>query len=408
MIQKISRAVMACLAVSTFTLAAEPALITSYDMIGDRVRKQNPDLAAARLRIREATGRLNQSGRLSNPELSIEAEHNNRFNEGAFTVRFSQRFPVTDRLRLEKEVSAIDVQRATAEVAEKERELTAEARQAIVEYLALGQRRRLLKSQIELTNELSTSIKQLADKGEASALDASQARLEALQIKTELRQLDALEKALNGVIKPLLGMALEKPLMIGGSLEKMPVPTVSPILDRRGDVRATKYAIDGAAKQVELEQARRYADIEAGVFASIERSEDAPEGFETEGIIGVGFTIPLPLWDKNEGNIEEAKARVQRKQLELTALQKNILHQAKAAREEMQEWAGLLNEIDTTVVAEAVEQADLARKSYNEGLTDIQTVLRTREQKLRLQNSRIDALEQFHKARARHESALGL
>ncbi|MBT8036694.1 MAG: TolC family protein [Verrucomicrobiae bacterium] len=391
--------------VSAFADQARP--IVTYFSIADRVRKQNPDLAAARFRIQEAMGRLTQSGRLTNPELSIETSHNQSFRERALTIGFSQKFPATNRLKLEKEVSAVDVQTARAEISEMERQLIAKARQAVIEYLSLAQQRKLRVEQIKLINELSSTLQKLTAKGEISGLDASLVKLERLQLTTELRQYRAQEKALNGVIKPLLGMPLEAPLIIGGNLDVMTLKTLPTDLDRRGDIRSAKHSIIGAGKQIELEQARRYDDIEVGIYASAERTEDAPEGFDTEGVVGIGVKIPLPFWNKNEGNIAAAKARAQRKKAELTALEKTVLHKAKAAREEMIEWAGLVHEIDNKLFPEAAKQQKLAEKTYIEGLTSIQTVLRSREQKLRLQTSRIAAVEAFHKARANYESQLG-
>ena len=408
MFRKIIFTLGTSIAFSTFNASADQAKpVVSYYSIADRVRKENPDLAAARFRVEEAMGRLSQAGRLTNPELRIETESNQRFRERSLTVGFSQKFPLTDRLRLEKEVGASDVRTAQAEIAELERELVARARQAVIEYLSLNRQRNLRKEQIKLVEELGSSLRKIAAKGEISALDVGLVKLETLQLTTELRQYNAQEKALNGVIKPLLGMALDAPLIIGGNLEQMTTEALPTDLNRRGDIRAAKHSIVGAGKQVELEQARRYDDIEVGVFASAERTEDAPEGFETEGIIGVGVTIPFPWWNKNEGNIAEAKARVRRKQSELTALERAVMHKAKAAREEMIEWAGLVREIDNTLFPAAAEQLALAEKTYGEGQTDIQTVLRSREQKLRLETSRIAAVEAFHKARANYESQLG-
>jgi cobalt-zinc-cadmium efflux system outer membrane protein len=408
MFRKIIFTLGTSIAFSTSTATAEQARpIVSYYSIADQVRKKNPDLAAARFRVEEALGRLSQAGRLTNPELRIETESNQRFRERSLTVGFSQKFPLTDRLRLEKEVGASDVRIAQAEIAELERELVAQARQAVIEYLSLNRQRNLRKEQIKLVEELGSSLRKIAARGEISALDVGLVKLETLQLTTELRQYNAQEKALNGVIKPLLGMALDAPLIIGGDLEQMTTEALPSDLNRRGDIRAAKHSIVGAGKQVELEQAKRYDDIEVGVFASAERTEDAPEGFETEGIIGVGVTIPFPWWNKNEGNIAEAKARVRRKQSELTALERAVMHKAKAAREEMIEWAGLVREIDNTLFPAAAEQLALAEKTYGEGQTDIQTVLRSREQKLRLETSRIAAVEAFHKARANYESQLG-
>ena len=60
-------------------LRADPSVVVTLATVGNRVRAQNPDLAAARLRIQEAVGRMNQSGRLANPEIEAGLEHNPRF-----------------------------------------------------------------------------------------------------------------------------------------------------------------------------------------------------------------------------------------------------------------------------------------------------------------------------------------
>ena len=64
---------MALLTLSAASLRAQESLIISLDSIEDRIQKQNPDLAAARKHIAEAKGRLDQSGRLSNPVFGVEA-----------------------------------------------------------------------------------------------------------------------------------------------------------------------------------------------------------------------------------------------------------------------------------------------------------------------------------------------
>jgi len=238
---------------STLISAATPAPIITYQTLPDRIRKSNPDLAAARHLINEAVGRMHQSGRLTNPELSVGTAHDARFQERSLTIGFSQKFPMTNRLRLEKIIGKIKVQTATAEVTDMERKLVAQSRQALIEFLALAQRRRLLKDQIKVSSEFSTALKALAEKGEISIIDAGQARLLNLQITTELRELDAEEKTLHGIIKPLLGMKLTEPLIIGGNIETMRAATLPMDLNRRGDIRAAKHSINGAIREVELE-----------------------------------------------------------------------------------------------------------------------------------------------------------
>ena len=159
-------------------------------------------------------------------------------------------------------------------------------------------------------------------------------------------------------------------------------------------------------RNVALEQSRQYEDIEAGVFAGLERSEDVPEGFDNEGIVGLRLKIPLPLCDKNEGNIDAARARFERKKLEAAALAQSIRHEAKTARDEMIEWDKLLRETTDTLVPLAAEQAALAETAYRDGQGDLQSVLRAREQQLQIALSKLEALRSFHHARVRFEAAI--
>lgn len=392
----------------TQPLVAEPSVVVTLDRIGERIRAQNPDLAAARLRIQEALGRLNQSGRLSNPELESSLENNASFREGKFEIGLSQRFPVTDRLQLEKDVSLTELKAAEAEVREVERQLIGKARTTLVNVLATHQRRELLLQQVAVSTEFTDFLSEVASKGEGSALDAGQAKLESASLSLEIRQLDASETAFLGELKPLLGMLPGESLSVSGSLPNpaLPPAAVNPAI--RPDFFAAKLNAQSAAEGVALEQARRYDDVEGAFFAAAERNEDAPEGYDNEAIIGLRFKIPLPFWNKNEGAIQEAEARQQRLEKEAVALSRNIHLEAEASRTEMIQWKRLIDEIDTIHLPLAEQQNQLAEEAFRSGQAEIHSVLRSREKRLQLSASKLDALREFHLARVRHLTSLGL
>jgi cobalt-zinc-cadmium efflux system outer membrane protein len=397
---------LAC-ALTAHPLLAEPTVVVTLESVGDRVRSQNPDLAAARLRIQEAVGRMNQSGRLSNPDLETAFEHSTASGEGKFEIGLSQRFPVTGRLQLEKDVSLTELKASEAEVREVERQFIAKAREAVVNVLATRQRRELLREQIGVSKEFADFLSGIAAKGEGSAIDASQAKLEATSLSMEIRQLDASETALVGELKPLLGMRPGEALSVSGTLRSPSIPSIAADPASRPDFQAAKLNAQSAAQGLALEQARRYDDVEGGLFAAAERREDAPEGYENDAMIGLRFKVALPFWNKNEGAIQEAEARKERKEKEVIALGRGIRLEAEAARAEMAEWMRLVGEIDGTLLPLADEQSKLADDAYRNGQGEIQSVLRSREKRLQLSAARLDALREFHLARVRHESALG-
>ena len=387
-------------------LSAEPAIIVSLTSISARIRAQNPDLAAARLRIQEALGRMRHAGRLANPEISTELDHNTRFREGKFEVGVTQRFPITDRLRLEKEISLTELKASEAEVHEIERQLIGQAREIVVKIIATRQHRELLREQSGVFQEFADFLAAAVEKGEGSALDAGQAKLEARSLMLEIRQLDAAEVALVGELKPLLGMRPGEPIHVGGTLPEPTLPHTAVNPSRRPDFQVAQLGAIAAGQGVTLEQARRYEDVEAGFFAAAERKEDAPQGYNNEGIVGVRLKIALPFWNKNEGAIQEAEAKKIRKQKEAVALGRGIRLEAEAAWAEMQEWAKMITEINDTLLPLAAEQTKLAEEAYRNAQGEIQFVLRSREKRLQLAAARLDALREFHLARVRHETAL--
>ena len=399
-------ALLAC-AITAQPLIAEPSVVVTLDSIAGRIRAQNPDLAAARFRIKEALGRMNQSGRLSNPEIDSSFEHNPRFREGKFEIGLSQRFPVTDRLRLEKDVTFSELKASEAEVREVERQLIGQARVLVVKLLSTRHRRVLLREQTAVSKEFSDFLSNIVAKGEGSALDAGQAKLETTSLAMEIRQLDASETALAGELKPLLGMRPGESLNVSGVLPAPFLRAIPVDASKRPDFQAAKLNAQAAAQGVALEQARRYDDVEGGLFAAAERTEDAPNGYDNEAIIGLRFKMALPFWNKNEGNIQEAEARKDRKEMEVVALGRGIHLEAEAARAEMAEWKRLIDEIDETLLPLAAEQTKLAEDSYRTGQGEIQSVLRSREKRLQLSAAKLDALREFHLARVRLETALG-
>ncbi|NWK57122.1 TolC family protein [Verrucomicrobiaceae bacterium N1E253] len=398
---------LALLTLTSSTSLASEALIISLHSIPDRIRKQNPELNAARYRIAEARGRLHQSGRKSNPELDIDFGHNADFRERSLTVGISQKFPLTNRLALEKSVSTTALEGAQAEVRDVERRLIAESKQILIKTLAIRRQKALLQQQAKVAEQLASFIGEAAKKGEGSSLDAGQAKLEAAQFINRIRQLDAEAASLAGTLKPLLGMPSTAPLVVSGSLPEIPLPKRSSDTTRRPDLQAARLAVREASESAALERSKCQEDIELSFSGGLERSEDAPEGYDTEAIFSFGVSIPLPFWNKNEGAIQEAEARAMRKSHEAKALDSSIRHEAATAYAEMREWAKLASEITTTLLPLAEQQAKLADQAYREGQGDLQASLRTREQLLELASSRLDALRDFHLAKTRYESALG-
>jgi cobalt-zinc-cadmium efflux system outer membrane protein len=378
----------------------------TIDGAADYAIKHNPTLAAARLRIDEARGRLEQSGRLSNPELEMEFARNTMDREGAIGAAFIQRFPLTARLRYEKAVSRAELAAAEAEVRDGERKLAAEVRTAAVKLLALRGQRDLREKQLTNSRELSAFLTKRFETGEASAVDVSQVELETRQVEIENLQLTTEEVALVGELRPMLGLAGHQSVSITGGLSSPGGLPGKGSIASRPDVRAAEARADAATATAQQQRASRWEDIGVGAMYTRERTKDEPDPTETEHIVGFKVSVPLPVWNNNSGRIREAEAAALRATKEADAIKLRAGAEAIAARDEMAVQAKLLAELDTTVLPKAAQIEDQLRNSCSAGQTALTEVLRARSRRLELERLRLDALRDYHLARVRHAAAV--
>ncbi len=371
-----------------------------------RVRSHHPMLKAARFTIEEARGRQLGSGRLANPRLGFDYRTESRLSPTAGEFSFEQSFPVTRRLRLEKQLSAQLVAAAELEVRDVERRLIAEARGFAVELIALDQQRALRQQQGGLATKLSEFARNRAEKGEFSPLDAAQAQLDAQRLLMEGKRLDTQRARLLGQLKPMLGLAPQENLTLTGGLPELVMPGLIP-WQQRADYRLSQSRTQAAQTDVELARSKRLQDVSVGVVGGPEQQHVQGSNYQRTGYIGFRVSIPLPFWNRNQGEIAEKNASAERQRLETVALGKQIASEADTARKEMQANADLARETRDKLLPLVLEQTAKLEKAYESGQTDLLTVLRAREQRVLLESAALDAARDFHLARIRYEAATG-
>jgi outer membrane protein, heavy metal efflux system len=370
------------------------------------VRRRNPALAAARLAIDEARGRLLGAGRPANPTVSIDFQNESRVSPRTIGASIDQPFPLTGRLRLEKRVSEHSVRLAELEVLEAERRLVAESETLVVKLLALNQQQTLRSKQASLARELSEFARARAAGGELSPLDAAQAQVDAQRALLEGRRIETDRVGLVGELKAKLGLSPAEVLLISGSLPPLTLP---PRHDwqSRPDYQSLQVRQDAALVQIDLARSRRWQDASAGFFAAQESMDSPVASRERTGFFGFRFSLPLPLWNRNEGEIMEKTAGAERAALETKAIAFGIAQEAATARAEMAAHAQLAAETKDQLLPLLTEQAERVEKAYQEGQADMLTLLRVREQRLQMEAAALDAARDFHLARIRYLAATG-
>lgn len=375
--------------------------------LASRVSNNNPQLRSAKLKIAEAQGRVIQSGRMDNPNLGIGVSKGIPSSEGGLEVSFSQRFPITNRLSLEKRVSGQELRIAAEEIKVAEQSLISAAQLVAVEILHIRKKQDNLDSQIASLDKINDFISAAAQRGELSSLDAAQTELEIQTLKITKNQLASEKQSLILNLKQYLGLNAAAPLDVSGNLPSTSLPSRSLALTNRADYRAKTLEISHSKSNILLEKANRYDDVEMSISGGLSREEDAPEGLETEGSVGMGLSIPLPFYNKNEGNIQTATAKTQRNITEQKQLADAIRLQVASQKQEMQNWLSNNQAIKSNLLPLADKTSEDLDTAYRNGQGDFTSLLKSKNQSIQLKSQLIDNELKFHQARVRYFAALG-
>lgn len=395
--------------VAAFWLPVTNSPAADFRDAADAVRfalTHNRDLRAARLAVAAAEARMQGAGRLANPEVEATLAGGQDF-EGRIELGLSQRFPLTARLRLEKEISRLELEAARCEVAEREWHVALQVRQAFLELAGARAVQELRRRQTEVSAAFSESLRRRVAEGFSSALDAEEAGLETGELRAAGEEARAREAMAAGNLAALLGLPVAAPLSLRDPLDlpaSLPAPRAP---GGRPDVRLAEIAIEAAEKDLGLARAMRWEDIGVGLFVEAERFRDEPEGIEPEGLIGLRLSVPLPVWQSGAAAVAERQALGARRREMLEALRLAAAHQADAAWKHMQARFAAARQLQNGVLPKARQLLTDTQAAYERGEAEAQTLFRIRQRLITLETAALAARQDFHLSHADWLHAVG-
>ena len=165
-------------------------------------------------------------------------------------------------------------------------------------------------------------------------------------------------------------------------------------------LRAVELAQQGL--RVDLAKNERFPAISVGPNFSEERAGDR------ERIIGLGVSLPLPLWNRNKGNIEVAAARQMQAEVSLNTtereLQRKVVEAAltyETKRREMARWR-------PDAVEHFRQAAELADRHYRLGAVPVSTYVELQKQYLEAVEGLLDTKKEALDAAQQLELLTGL
>ncbi len=356
--------------------------------------ERHPGLAASWYGIKAREGAARQAGMLSNPSLSGEIEEFGGSGDYSGTdfmvskVGISQEIPLGGQISRRVQVAEARTDIAVLKYAARTLALRTKVRKRFLRVYILQEQLKLEKEKLSLLEALRNAVSKRVASGETSPLDevkiSVQLASSGIAVERSRRELDAAKYELASSwagdaskfseVRADYQMVIELP----AESELLELLTSNPVYS----ILTKKVALSSAS--VELTRAEAWMDIEVGGGVQHFNETDEHSYF-------LEVRIPIPLFNRNKGKIEEAlqirNKTVKDREAGLIALKTNLLETAGRLNSAQDAFLTMQN-----TVMPAAEKAFISvRKAYQAGeqgyldLLDAQrTLLVTRRERLEL------------------------
>ncbi len=353
--------------------------------------QNNPALAAAAVRIDAARGKTFQAGRYPNPVAGYHARQMGQLGtagqQGAFV---SQRIITAGKLGLEQAMAGKKQEEALFQFETEKQRLLTEVRTRFYEAL-LAQRRVTLTEQLAaIGDELVAATQKLLESRLGTENDLLQA-----QIKADESQI-LLDNAINQWQETWrrLATVVGEPAMpvsgLSGQLDSdLPnlewKSSLAMVLSGNPELAAAAARVDRA----DLAVIRARKDPIPNVDVSIAVRHD---NITSDDVVNVQAGIPIPIFDKNRGNILAAEAERQAASQAVRQLELDLHDRLAVAFRRFENARHQVERYGQSIVPRAEQSLQLVAEGYEQGQVEYLTLLTAQQTHLQAKLSYLDAL----------------
>jgi len=400
------------LALSSSVVAAEePRGILSLRDVLRLTLVRNPELQAFTFELRAAEARTLQAGVLPNPALSAELENiggTGSITKGAqaseSTLQLSQLIELggkrAKRLRLaglERELTGWDYE-------VKRLDVLTEAKKAFVDEVATAERLAFTADLLRLAEHVQRTVSARVQAGKVSPIEQTRTRITVSTARLKVQQARTIYEAAKKRLAAFWGSTTPAFEGVSGFLDTTtPLPSLEALtaqVQKNPDI--ARWATELAARRAHVEVAQSKAVPDLTVSGGVRYLNEVKEG-----TFVLGFSLPLPLFDRNQGGIQEAYVRLSKAELEQRVAEVRV---STALSDAYQNIVNAENEVTTLqneVLPTAQETFQATEEGYRLGKFGLLDVLDVQRTFFETRGRSLEALATYHKAVADLERLSG-
>jgi len=364
-----------------------------------------------------AAGKV-RAGLLPNPTLDFEGSSGaltGNSSENSLSLGISQEFLLAGKRNKRLASAERDLEMYQWQLTDRERLLRNEVKTAFYDVVLAESRILLANRAIALNRQLLAVAEERLAAGDIPELEMNFVKVELA--RSEGFRIDA-EKTLNqnqARLWILMGLSLEENPTIDGTLESAQSMTknLSDLkllaLEQRPDLKALEAEKSRGESDILLAQAESIPNLTAGLAISRDSTTmeiGGIEGKDTATTIGLKLSMPIPVFDRNQAGVQEARAKWSSTESRFIAASRNVEREVDTA------YAGFLNAekilslFTSNIIPQLEENLKLTQEAYRLGEVGILTVIEEQKKFFEVNDGYLKALYDRQTALVNLETAV--
>ncbi len=381
--------------------------LSLHDAIAEA--ETSPVARQGRDRVNEAEGLLRQAGLRPNPHLFLTADdlrpwdsHNDFPNQTEDYAYLSQIFELGGKRRSRVGLAQAQAQQTKAEQDLLNAQIAAGVAKAYWTVLATAGVARLLADDMQAVDGIVRYNRERVDAGAMRGVDLLRVQIERDRLDLALSAARRDAELARVELFRQIGCPADSQTALTGTLDstpRLPDKSLPEVLNTRADVIVARDAVAAAEADVKLQRSLAVPDL------------DLQGGYKRNigsNTIYSLLQIPLPIFNRNQGEIARAGASVTLAQDRLRALEITVRAEMDAARKAYAEQQRMVRDVLPDMRSRARQNLDIMNDAYRTGGVDLLRLLDAQRTEFEVEVSALQTLAEFQQAALRLQLANGV
>jgi cobalt-zinc-cadmium efflux system outer membrane protein len=402
-------------ALVTVAAAAQTPPPMTLDEVLNEALSRNLQLLAERFNISAGEARILQARLKPNPILNVNANYLDWLGAGldpqaspAGPTEFSVALDyIVERGRKRQErVAVAEAAKAMAQVEllNTTRTLVLDVQNAFTDVLLAKANLALTQASVDAFNGIVSINRTRVDAGDLARVELVRSEVAALQFRNELRIAELRLRVAKNRLQQLIGRSVFRPdFDVLGEMRKEPLlsdktEVLTAALVARPDLEALKRDQVRTQADIRLQLAQGKVDL---VVSGAYNHQVTSMGFRPGNTVGFQLLVPLPVYNRNQGEIERARQEQAQAEARVRSLSQEIAAEVENAYEQYTTAKTLLETIETEMLEQSRRVRDVIEFSYRRGEATFVELLDA-------QRTLNETIQGFNGARAEYAKSLFL